>query len=28
VKFCPLGALRLERSETGLLVGYPMIQED
>ena len=28
VKFCPLGALRVERSETGLLVGYPMIQED
>jgi len=28
VKFCPLGALRLERSEKGLIVGYPMIQED
>jgi len=28
VKFCPLGVLRLERSEKGLLVGYPMIKED
>jgi len=28
VKFCPLGVLRVERSEKGLLVGYPVIQED
>lgn len=28
VKYCPLGVLRLERSEKGLLVGYPVIQED
>ncbi|NWF91608.1 MAG: 4Fe-4S dicluster domain-containing protein [Syntrophaceae bacterium] len=28
VKFCPLGVLRLERSERGLLVGYPVIKED
>lgn len=28
VKFCPLGVLRLERSEKGLLVGYPIIQQD
>ncbi|MGA2226592.1 MAG: 4Fe-4S dicluster domain-containing protein [Syntrophobacteraceae bacterium] len=28
VKFCPTGALRVERSEEGLLVGYPQIKED
>jgi carbon-monoxide dehydrogenase iron sulfur subunit len=28
VKFCPLGALRVERSDKGLLVGYPVIKED
>jgi hypothetical protein len=28
VKFCPLGVLRMERSEKGLFVGYPIIQED
>jgi Fe-S-cluster-containing dehydrogenase component len=28
VKFCPMGALRVERSEQGLLVGYPTIKED
>ncbi|HEX9157823.1 MAG TPA: 4Fe-4S dicluster domain-containing protein [Syntrophales bacterium] len=28
VKYCPLGVLRMERSEKGLLVGYPVIQED
>jgi hypothetical protein len=28
VKFCPLGVLRMERSEKGLLVGYPVIKED
>jgi len=28
VKFCPLGALRMERSEKGFLVGYPVIRED
>ncbi len=28
VKFCPLGVLRVERSEEGLRVGYPIIQED
>jgi len=28
VKFCPLGVLRVERSERGLLVGYPVIKED
>jgi len=28
VKFCPLGVLRIERSEKGLLVGYPVIKED
>lgn len=28
VKFCPLGVLRLERSEKGFLVGYPMMTED
>ncbi len=28
VKFCPLGVLRLERSEKGLLIGYPVIKED
>ena len=28
VKFCPLGVLRLERSEEGFLVGYPMMTED
>ena len=28
VKFCPLGVLRVERSEKGLMVGYPVIQED
>ena len=27
VKFCPLGALRLERSETGLMIGYPIQRE-
>src|SRR5208337_475351 len=28
VKFCPMGVLRVERSEEGLLVGYPVIKED
>lgn len=28
VKYCPLGVLRVERSEKGLLVGYPVIQGD
>jgi len=28
VKFCPMGALRVERSEQGLLVGYPVVKED
>jgi len=28
VKYCPLGVLRVERSEKGFLVGYPVIQED
>ncbi|MGA2228781.1 MAG: 4Fe-4S dicluster domain-containing protein [Syntrophobacteraceae bacterium] len=28
VKFCPMGVLRVERSEEGLLVGYPQIKED
>ena len=28
VKFCPLGVLRVERSEKGLQVGYPVIKED
>lgn len=28
VKYCPLGALRLEKSEHGLMVGYPLIKED
>ncbi len=28
VKFCPMGVLRVERSEQGLLVGYPVIKED
>jgi carbon-monoxide dehydrogenase iron sulfur subunit len=28
VKFCPLGTLRMERSERGFLVGYPVIRED
>ena len=28
VKFCPTGALRVEHSEEGLLVGYPQIKED
>lgn len=28
VKFCPLGVLRLERSEKGLLVGYPVMREN
>ncbi len=28
VKFCPLGALRLERSEKGFLIGYPMSTGD
>ena len=28
VKYCPLGVLRVERSERGLLVGYPIIRED
>jgi len=28
VKFCPMGALRVEHSEEGLLVGYPEIKED
>lgn len=28
VKYCPLGVLRFERSEKGLLVGYPVIKED
>jgi len=28
VKFCPLGVLRMERSEKGLLVGYPVIKGD
>jgi len=28
VKFCPMGVLRVEHSERGLLVGYPVIKED
>ena len=28
VKFCPLGVLRVERSEKGFLVGYPVTQGD
>jgi len=28
VKLCPLGVLRLERSEKGLLVGYPVLKGD
>jgi Fe-S-cluster-containing dehydrogenase component len=28
VKFCPLGVLRVEKSDKGLMVGYPVIQED
>lgn len=28
VKFCPLGALKMARSEKGFLVGYPVIKED
>ncbi len=28
VKFCPLGALQVARSEKGFLVGYPVIKED
>lgn len=28
VKFCPLGALRLERSAEGLMVGFPVIRGD
>jgi carbon-monoxide dehydrogenase iron sulfur subunit len=28
VKFCPLGVLRLERSEKGFLVGYPVMREN
>ncbi len=28
VKYCPVGVLRFERSEKGLLVGYPVIQQD
>jgi len=28
VKFCPMGALSVARSERGLLVGYPVIKED
>ena len=28
VKFCPMGVLRVEHSEQGLLVGYPVIKED
>jgi len=28
VKFCPLGVLRVEHSERGLLVGYPVIKGD
>jgi len=28
VKYCPLGVLRVERSEKGFMVGYPVIQED
>lgn len=27
VKFCPLGALKIVRSETGILTGYPFIKE-
>lgn len=27
VKYCPLGALRLEQSESGLMVGYPVLRE-
>ncbi len=28
VKYCPLGVLRFERSEKGLLIGYPVIEGD
>ena len=28
VKFCPLGVLRVEKSDKGLMVGYPVILED
>lgn len=28
VKFCPVGALQVARSEKGFLVGYPVIKED
>ena len=28
IKFCPLGVLKLERSEKGFLVGYPVMTED
>lgn len=28
VKLCPFGALKMERSEKGFLVGYPVIKED
>jgi len=28
VRFCPLGALQVARSEEGFLVGYPVIKED
>lgn len=28
VKYCPVGVLRLERSEKGFMVGYPVIRED
>lgn len=27
VRYCPLGALRLERSESGLVIGYPIFRE-
>jgi hypothetical protein len=27
VKYCPFGALRYERSEQGLEMGYPVIRE-
>lgn len=27
VKYCPLGALRVEKSEKGLVIGYPVITE-
>ena len=28
VKLCPFGALKMERSEKGFLVGFPVIKED